>query len=248
MNILFPIAGRGNRFNLVSNTLPKPLFQINDKTILEYSISSLKLDGNYIFVAFKYQNDEYNQMIRDVIKKSVPSATIIYQTHAPIGAADTCLLATSMIDTLTPIVVTNCDQYLNWNPKVMMDLIDSTNPDGSVSLYDHNDIEVGKPGKYAYVALDEDGYATKFAEKFAISKHALNGIHYWKHGKYFVSSINQMIADRVMVNNEFYISPSFNYLINSGKKINTFKMDKHQYYSLGSPAEINDNLNYITTQ
>jgi len=114
-----------------------------------------------------------------------------------------------------------------------------------VSLYDHEDIEIGKASKYAFVALNNRGFATQFAEKFAISEHALNGIHYWKHGKDFVSSVKRMMADDVRVNGEFYFSPAFNYLIEDGKKITTFKMQQHEYYSLGSPEEIAKNLKYI---
>ena len=54
-----------------------------------------------------------------------------------------------------------------------------------------------------------------------------------------------MIADDIRVNGEFYFSPAFNYLIKDGKKITTFKMQQHEYYSLGSPEEITKNLDYI---
>ena len=56
MNILFPMGGRGSRLGYYSSN-PKPLIKILGKTILEWSVQSLNLDGNYIFCINK-KHDE----------------------------------------------------------------------------------------------------------------------------------------------------------------------------------------------
>ncbi len=53
----------------------------------------------------------------------------------------------------------------------------------------------------------------QFAEKQVISHLALSGVHYWNHGKDFISSCKKMLADDVRVNNEHYISMTYNYLL-----------------------------------
>jgi NDP-sugar pyrophosphorylase family protein len=245
MNILFPIAGRGSRFKLEYDELPKPLVLVKGKTLLEHSVESLKINGHFIFIFLKYENKHYNYKIRSLIEKLKPGSKIIMISKITRGAAETCLYAKDYIDNEDPLLITNCDQYLNWNPNKLYDIIKTEDPDACVSLYDHEDIEVGKPGKYAYVSLDDQGKAIKFNEKFAISKNALNGIHYWKRGRDFISSVKKMIEDKVVVNNEYYISPSFNYMIKEGKNILTFKMEKKEYLSLGSPEEIQKNLKFL---
>ncbi len=245
MNILFPIAGAGSRFQSHGFNIPKPLVSVNGKTLLEHSITTLNLPGKYVFVRINYDDVEFNQQIDAIIRKSCPDAEIIALDYPTKGAAETCLKAESIINVDEPLVVTNGDQWLDWQPQHFLDFVNSTGVDGCVSLYDHGDVEVGKPSKYAFVSLDEDGYATNFCEKFAISNNALNGIHYWKSGKDFVYSIKEMIADNIKVNNEFYVSPSYNYLIKDGKRINTYTMKPAEYRSLGSPAEIKKNNQYI---
>ena len=47
-------------------------------------------------------------------------------------------------------------------------------------------------------------------------------MHFWKCGKDFVSSVKEMIAAGEKYNNEFYIAPTYNYLIKDGKKILPF--------------------------
>lgn len=245
MNILYPIAGFGTRFKNNGYDIPKPLVEVNGKTLLEYSIKTLDIEGNYIFVSLLYENGIYNEQIETIINKCCINPKIIWLKEPTKGAAETCLKAEALINTQEPIIVTNVDQYLNWCSEDFIQHITKTDVDGCVSLYDHDDIVVGQPSKYAFVSLDANQYALEFREKFAISNNALNGIHYWKCGFDFVYSLKQMINDDIRVNNEYYISPSYNYLIKNNKRINTYKMSQSQYRSLGSPEEINKNQKYI---
>jgi dTDP-glucose pyrophosphorylase len=245
MNILFPIAGQGSRFIEAGIDQPKPLVKVAGKSLLEHAIRTLNLEGQYIFVAMRYENEKYNQEIQETILNLKPDSIILTISKPTEGSAQTCLLAEDCINNDTPLLITNCDQYLNWRSEDFIVHIQKENPDGCVSLYDHEDVVVGQPSKYAFVDLDSNGYAKKFEEKFAISKFSLNGIHYWRYGKDFVSSVKQMINDNVRVNGEFYFSPSYNYLIDQGKRITTYHMSKDEYYSLGSPQEINKNKNNI---
>lgn len=245
MNVLFPIAGLGKRFTEFGYSVPKPLVKVKNKTLLEYSLGTLGLDGNYIVVVLKYENESFNREIRDVIESVKPNSKIITIDSPTQGSSETCLYAKKFIDNEEELIVTNGDQYLNWDPQKFKAHIAETKPDGCVSTYDHKDFEIGKPSKYAFVSLDSNGYATKFQEKFAISQHAMNGIHYWKNGRDFVRTVQMVIDHDIRVNGEHYLSSSYNFLINEGKKINTFKMQNQEYCSLGSPEEINANLNRI---
>lgn len=245
MNILFPIAGAGLRFKSEKEDIPKILIKIKNKTLLEYSISTLKIEGQYIFISLKYENDEYNKEIESIITRLQPNAIIILIDKITRGSAETCLAAEKYINNDDELILTNGDQYLNWNPNQLFDKLQQTKPDGCVSLYDHEDVKLNKPSKYSHVKLNQNGYAEQFCEKFAISKNSLNGIHYWKHGKYLIDSIKKIIEYDIKINGEYYISSTFNFLIKEGKRINSFKMEKNSYLSLGSPEEIQKNINYI---
>ena len=49
MNIVMPMEGKGSRLSDAGYDLPKPLIEINGKTIAEWSITTLGLKGNFIF-------------------------------------------------------------------------------------------------------------------------------------------------------------------------------------------------------
>jgi hypothetical protein len=61
-------------------------------------------------------------------------------------------------------------------------------------------------------------------------------LHYWKEGKFFVDSAEEMIAKEDRYNNEFYIAPSYNYLIKQGKKILPYFFNLH--FPIGTPEDL----------
>ena len=68
------------------------------------------------------------------------------------------------------------------------------------------------------IKVDEDGLGLELAEKKPISNLALIGLHYWKHGKDFVVSAEELISRGNKSGNEYYIAPTYNILIENSKK------------------------------
>jgi hypothetical protein len=52
----------------------------------------------------------------------------------------------------------------------------------------------------------------------------------------FVSSAEEMISEEDRTNNEFYVAPTYNYLIKSGKKILPFFYNLH--FPIGTPEDL----------
>ena len=166
-----------------------------------------------------------------------------------LGQAETCLLGIQKanIDTSEPLIITNCDQYTPWNSNKFLSFIRDNDPDGVVSTYNHSGIEVGSDSPYSHIELNDDGYATRLAEKVAISPLALNGIFYWKEGNHFIESAQQLMSDdtdagwstgKMSCVKEKYVSLTYNYLISEGKRFMNYHMADDEFVSLGSPNDI----------
>jgi len=230
VNILIPMAGEGRRFS--NYDLPKPLIPINGKPMIQRSIESLGVKGNYIFVVKKYKNKNYNKKLTDVLTNIVSCSKIIEIDYTTEGPASTCLLAEKYINNDDPLITANCDQIMKWNSNSFVDAINSE-CDGLVVTYDV------QTKKNSYVKLDENNlYATRFAEKEIISKYSLNGIHYWRKGSYFIESARKMIEKDIRVNNEFYIAPTYNELVSDGKKIKIFHLKNKEHWAVGVPDDL----------
>ncbi len=237
MNIVIPMAGRGERFSNSGFIVPKPIIDVNGKPMIQAAIESLGLEGNYIFIVYDYELEAFNQNIKDAIYGCVKNPKIININFITQGPASSVLLAKELINNDEPLLTANCDQIMKWNTQRFYTEIEdgeaSLKRDGLVVTYNAN------TNKNSYVRLDSEfGWAVEFAEKRVISNHSLNGIHFWSKGKYFVDSAESMIRNNIRVNNEFYISESYNEMIKNNKKIDIYEIPADQHWAIGTPEDL----------
>jgi NDP-sugar pyrophosphorylase family protein len=233
MKILIPMAGLGSRFRLSNYDTPKPLIVVNGKTLVEHSISSLNMDGDFIFVTRKFDNPEHNEQLSRILKGLKPNSIEICINSPTRGAVETCLFARSQINTDEELVITNCDQILNWNSDHYLEQSRSMGVDGSVLLYDSED------PKNSFARISQDGFVEEIVEKQPISNNALVGLHYWKNGRDFVRSA-EILMDKFisMGKKECYVSETYNILISEGKRIGGIKVSVNGYIPLGTPKDL----------
>ena len=197
--------------------------------MIQWAITSLGLNGNYFFLIRK---DGYEELVKDAIREVVRQPLFRVIDFVTEGPACSALLFEEAITT-DELVIANCDQIMEWNPSLFLHYARYPLFDGMVVTY-HSDTE-----KNSYAAVDQNGYVTRMREKEVISNISLNGIHYWRNGEDFVSSAREMIeADDRAYNGEFYISQSYNYLINKGKKIGIFHIPNQMHNPVGVPADL----------
>ena len=234
VNIVIPMAGLGSRFPKDKYYLPKPLIDVNGKPMIQRAIESLDIDGQYHFVL---RNDEFLKITQDVISKTVKNPRFVVIDKTTEGPACSVLLFKEFINTNDELITANCDQIMEWNSELFFHNVRLY--DGAVVTY-YSDTD-----KNSYVKLDRQGRAIQFAEKEVISNISLNGIHYWKHGKDFVLTAEQMIeADDRAPNGEFYISMSYNYMIKANKEIGIFHIPIEQHHAVGVPIDLERFLKY----
>jgi len=232
MNILFPIAGRGERFKNNGFELPKPLIDVNGVPMIEMAVNSFGGIGNFIFVIYTYENQEYNDKLVSTLNSIVDNPKIIKINYITEGPASSALLAEKYINNEEELIILNCDQIMKWNYDDFYNFIKYENCDGVIVTYDSD------TDKNSYVRIDEHGYAIELAEKNVISNISLNGIHYWRNGSFFVDSAKKMINKNIKVNNEFYISLTYNEMISDGKKIKNYHIPNGYHFAVGVPEDL----------
>ena len=244
MNIVIPLVGEGRRFKEDGYLDPKPLIKIFNKPILQHSVESLGItNANYIFIIREYDNRDWNDRLHNLIHDIKPNAQIISSKILTKGAAESVLLAKKYIDNNEQLLVTNCDQYINWNDGELNNFVNKINQsdcDALVTTYNHIDPNTIIPFSktpYSFIETNEHGYGINFSEKIAISKLMLNGIHFWTQGNVFVKSAEAIIKKNITYNGEFYISLTFNELLPE-YKIKYFQMTDTSFYSLGTPKDL----------
>lgn len=216
------MAGLGSRFLDAGFNLPKPLIMVDNKTLLEHSIETLGIDGRYIFITREYENAEYNEQITSILNDLVPGHIEIRANGKQHGTSYSALLAKDYIDNDDELVLTNCDQHLEWNAEDFLKASRVSGVDGSILVHDSSS------HKHSYAVI-KDGFVSHLAEKNPISNDALVGLHYWKHGKDFVRTAEALVEECVPEGREAYVSLTYNYLISEGKKIIAYRIPASGY-------------------
>jgi len=234
-NLLLPIAGDGQRFLDGGYAMPKPLIEINGKTILDRSLESVKLENcNLIFVIRQDHVTTHN--INLILRSKYKDCKMVVAPGPTEGALCTCLLAEHLIDNENPLMIFTPDCY--FEPQIDPDNIDE-DLDGMVCVFNSN-----SPA-HSYVKLmwslkgEEPKYISDIAEKEVISDLAIGGLYYWRHGNEFVKYSKQMIKDDLRVKGEFYIAPVFNEFISDGNNVGIDRNTRHDI--LGTPKDFEAN-------
>jgi len=235
LNILVPAAGMGSRLR-AKYQLPKPLIDIKGKTMIQRVVESLNIEANYIFIVQQEHYDQYN--LGAYLKLISPDCTILTTNGLTDGAACTSLLAKTLINNNKHLLIANSDQLLDWDSSDFMYRMLSSGVDGGILTFERNN-----DPKWSYVKLDDNGFVTELAEKKPISNKATVGVYYFSKGSDYVSAAEKMINANDRVNNEFYIAPVYNYMIQDKKKIITYDINVNNFYPTGTIDDLEKVLN-----
>lgn len=237
INILIPLGGAGKRFSDAGYATPKPFIDVNGEPMIKAVVRNLNHpSANFIFVI----NEEFVSV--SDFEKHISDLNITYETRSVSklteGPASTVLVAKDLINNEDPLMVINCDQViLDYDLDNIIDFVGVTGCDGLLGCF------LSSSKKNSYVKLDPNGEVCDVKEKIVISNIATNGLHFWSKGSDFVHSAEEMILLNDRYNNEFYVAPTYNYLIKKGKKILPFFYNLH--FPIGTPEDLKRYLRIV---
>ena len=230
LTVVVPMAGIGSRFSKAGFTLPKPLIDVDGRTMIRAVVDSLNVQAKYIFIVLKEHVQNFN--IDKIVREIVPTCEVVVVEEVTEGAVATILTAKQFINNDNPILIVNSDNIILWDPVDFFTEVENTYLDGSIVYFEDDN------PKWSFITI-QDNLITKVAEKQVISNFATSGIYYWKKGSDFVKYAEDMINNNIRVNNEFYVAPVYNLAIGDGKKIGPYQIDKEEMWGVGTPEDLN---------
>lgn len=234
LNIVIPMAGAGSRFVKDGYKDPKPLIPVHGVPMIKVVINNLRpsITHRFIFICQKAHVDAYG--LQQKLTNWAAGSVVIGIDGLTEGAACTVLQARTYIDNDEPLMIANSDQYIDININDYLATMDSGNLDGIIMT-----MRADNP-KWSFVALGKDGLVSRVVEKEVISNEATVGIYNFSRGKDYVAAADAMISADERVNNEFYVAPTYNNLISSGKSFGIYNIgeDSAGMYGLGIPTDL----------
>lgn len=233
LNIVVPMAGRGSRFSNAGYKMPKPLIDVHGRYMIEYVTKNLtpQVEHRFIYICQEEHLEKYQ--LEKYLRQIAPDCVVVTVDHITEGAACTVLLAEEYINSNDPLMIANSDQYIDTD--INHYLRQMNNHDGLIMTMPAND------PKWSFIKVDEKNLVSMVREKEVISNEATVGVYNYKHGKDFVKYAHLMIGKNIRVNNEFYVAPVYNEMIDAGMKITYFDVGE-KMYGLGTPEDLNEFL------
>lgn len=234
LNILIPMAGLGSRFKNAGYTLPKPLIPIHGQPMIEVAINNLRPNRKHRFIFICQTEHLTHYPLAELLQYCAPGCKIIALPQPTEGAACTVLTAATLIDNQDPLMIANCDQWVDIDINDYLKLHDVPTLDGFLMTMKAND------PKWSFVKFDPAGNITAVVEKEVVSDEATVGIYNFKTGAQFVHAAKQMIAKNLRVNGEFYVAPVYNEMIAEQAKLAIYNIGTEWdgMYGLGTPSDL----------
>ena len=223
------MSGRGSRFAQQGYAKPKPLIEFFGKPMVQHVLENLGLHNTYTLCVLRKHYDADPELFNR-LRDMAADLNLVFVDQVTQGAAETCLLAKPYIKPKETLFIANCDQMMVWDQEHFEEWLAAERLDGAMLTFFKDTTA------YSYVEVNSDGLAVRTAEKQVISPHATTGIYVWTRGEDFVWAAEQMIADDVRVNNEFYVCPVYNWNIARGDRIGIYPPQEH--WPIGTPEDL----------
>lgn len=227
---IIPMAGKGLRTQHLGEF--KPFIEIKGNKILSWFLFSvrhlIRPDDEFVLITTQYFSHKFNfkKEVEMLFKlHGLPNKLHFVETQGTLaGTSLTVLQAEDLISANQPVLVIYPDQFIDF------ELPDDIKPDsGYLGLY----LNFGN--KSGFVEIN-NGLITKFVEKQNISNNASTGLYLLSSGKDLIKALKKQINSGETLNGEYYVGPSFNYLIEDGFHI--FPLPVLAKYVLGDAEGI----------
>ena len=234
LNIVLPIAGRGSRFAEAGYTTPKPLIEVHGVPMTRLVIDNLRprCAHRFIFLVLLEHCESWG--LDSLLRTWSPGCAVITVDRVTEGAACTVLLARDYIANEDPLMIANCDQWIDESIDDYLQHMESDELDGLIMTMSADD------PKWSYVRFDSSDRIVEVVEKKVVSNEATVGVYNFARGVDYVFAADQMIAKNLRVNGEFYVAPAYNHLISSGWRLGVFNVGAEDagMYGLGVPSDL----------
>jgi NDP-sugar pyrophosphorylase family protein len=232
IQLVIPAAGLGSRFRNAGFLRPKPLIDVLGLPMISWVIGNFTLEpGDKVVVVGKAGDDLESHLSNSYPGLDVKFIEVDVLTSGP---ASTVQFAYKHLDPNLPFIVANSDQYISSGLYDFVNVVRNQEFDGVILTME------ACGNKWSYVTRNTNGFINEVREKVEISNEATVGIYAWSRPSDFAQSLSEMIKSDDRVNGEFYVAPTYNYLIKNKMKIKPFHIGKvsDSVFGLGTPEDL----------
>jgi len=233
MQYVIPAAGEGKRFAEKGFLDPKPLIKLHGIPLIVWVIANFTFEKDDSLLIVSRSNHNISKVVKDFCHNLDLEINFLLLDNLTDGAARTVDLAAEQLLQDKPMIVANSDQYISTSISPYLQISKSGLFDGTIMTMSANS------NKWSYVLTNDRDEIIRIEEKKEISTDATVGIYGWKRVSDFRRSFLESVKNIQTVNGEYYLAPTYNYLIKKEmiiKKVNIGPINE-VVHGLGTPED-----------
>ena len=246
IQIIIPITGNGSRFKAEGYQRLKPFINIHGKPMIHWVAKMFPGDESKILFICRDEHIRKYKYILPALKKitKIPNIYRIKNWQKR-GPANDIILASESIDDDKPVLVSYCDFFASWDYPAFKKLISTIDPDGMVPCYTGFHPHLVHPENlYATCETNKHNFLEKIREKHQIHEDKSRdfqspGLYYFKSGKILKKYCMELIKSNLSINNEFYMSLPFNYMVQDNLSVLCPPIVKY-FCQWGTPQDLEE--------
>lgn len=239
------MSGIGRRFLDAGYNTPKPLLEVDGKKIIEHVLNLFPGVEDVLFICNEVHLSETNMF--DILSKLKPNGQILQVPNENRkGPVDAIKQVESYIKDEKEILVSYCDYGTIWDFQKFMKYTEEQDLDGAIPCYTGFHPHMLGTDDYAYCEHNKM-ILTKIQEKKPFTKnkmeeYASNGTYYFKSGILMKKYFDRFLKSGEDLNNEYYVSMVYNFLVEDGLKVGIFEIEKMLQW--GTPHDFSDYIKW----
>ncbi len=242
MQIVIPMSGYGERFRRAGYSVPKPLIEVDGKPIIAHVIDLFPGETDFLFICNNDHLGEPAYRMAEILRQYCPTGKIVgidSHKNGPIGAV---LQAREHVRPDVPVFVNYCDFTCFWNWQDFKAFAAETQCDGAVPAYRGFHPHSLGSTYYAYIR-QTDLWLTDIQEKKPFTdrpgeEYASSGGYYFASGALCLRMFEEVLAQDLNVNGEYYVSLAYKVLAQQGASVAVY--DVQHFMQWGTPADLEE--------
>ncbi len=225
MKVVIPLAGKGTRLRPHTHTVPKPLFKVAGKAVLDYVVEDVleRLDVEMLIFITGHLKEQVEAHVR--AHYSVPS--VFVEQVVQDGTAGAVKLAQPFVG--GPVLIIFVDTLFDADLSVI-----SEHPEAGGFIWAK---EVEDYQRFGVIVTDEQGVMKRIVEKpqEPVSRLANIGLYYVRdHGLLF-EGIDRTLGSEPYLG-EYFLTDALQYMVDQGARIKVLEVAG--WYDCGKPETL----------
>ena len=235
---LIPMAGAGVRFAKEGFTDPKPLVNVDHRTLVERSLECLPPAKDWVAVC-------QSSHLRDTkLAKALGSGGCRFQMVPVEGLTDgqlaSCLMARKGLDPEASLLIAPCDSASVYDED-LFEITRDQNIDCLVWTFRNHPHANRNPQQYGWAIARDTGEISDVVCKqpprtTPAATPGIVGTFWFRKARYFLEAADQLVAENRRINGEFYVDSAIKVLLEQGRRARIFPV--RHYLCLGTPDDV----------